>query len=293
MNVSKICLLIFFQLVCNKVFSSSGDSILFINGVLKYACAEIDYSTERKLFSLQATEEKPFIYVYVSHADGIRKPEEMNAPFVFCGTDESKGEEEIAKMRGMGYHTFCYKTYANSAARLNARLLSYENDAISFIVFHEIIHNFLNEQKIRIPYVFEEALCDVVGNYGTLRYAGSSANLNKQEVKHQIRSNEKIYKSLNATVIRIKLSPGKVDYLNSQCEASIKTKLRNSNSFQQDRFNYIVNNAYLLKNQYYAKHYFLLKRVYLKLKSLKALVAIMKYMPDSEGECVLYLNQYL
>jgi len=41
------------------------------------------------------------------------------------------------------------------------------------------------------------------------------------------------------------------------------------NEFQNDRFNYKINNAYLLKNLFYSRYYFMMKKELGKKKSIK------------------------
>lgn len=292
MNLSKTTGLLFFQLISLVSFSSSGDSLPFIDNVRNFAFKTTEYYPDLGFFTRWTSEEKPYLYLYVSYSDSVKKPKEFIYPYFFCGTDEIKAGKEELKLKASGYNTFCYKTYANSTALLNKRLVSYSNEAIVFIVFHELIHNYLGHKSIKIPYEFIEALCDVIGNYGALEYSISTDKLDSISAKSQIEINEKIYDCFNDAILKINQNPSKTSIINADCQETIGSILTKANSFQKDRFDFKVNTAYLLKNGYYCKHYFLLKKVLLKQKSIKALLEIIKGVPENSSECELYLMKF-
>ncbi|MFM9945794.1 MAG: hypothetical protein ACKVQB_11235 [Bacteroidia bacterium] len=291
MPLHKTLLLPFLQTLTLTAFSSPNDSLFFITDVKQFAFKEI--GVEFSDFYIHWTkEEKPYIYLYVSQPDSVKKPTGFNQSYIFCGTDEANATKQETVYKDAGYHTFCYKTYANSSAMLNKRLLSYSKDAIAFIVFHELIHNYLGAKNIKIPYEYNEALCDVIGNYGTLAYAQYTKNIDLDSVKNQIKRNEKIYTYLNSTISKINSNPDKTSACNAKCQKSIYHNLKNANLFQKDRFDYTVNNAYLLKNEYYSKNYFLLKQVLMKQKSIPALLKIMESLPEKSEDYEAYLRRF-
>ena len=110
--------------------------------------------------------------------------------------------------------------------------------------------------------------------------------------KKQICINEKLYKCMNSFISRINSNPEKARQLDKKCNKRIHSILESANTFQRDRFNYEVNNAYLVKNQYYSKNYFLLKKILRKQKSIKGLLEIMKHLPERVEDCVIYLKKY-
>jgi hypothetical protein len=213
--------------------------------------------------------------------------------FYFCGTDERKAESLIDKYSSEGYHVFCYKSYANSQAMWNKRFISYSHEAISFIMLHEFVHHFVFFNNLKIPYEFHEALADVVGNYGTLEFSRETDFLNIDSVQQQIKINEDIYELMNSTIDKININPSDKPIIHHNCHTTISELLLKGNLFQRDRFEFPVNNAFLLKNSYYSKNYFLLKKVYEKQRSIKALLKILKSMPESVIECEAYLKNYL
>lgn len=295
----KILPILFLLFICTNVFPTNNDSLLFVEELKKFAFKEIGVELTGDLYTQWVKEEKPYIYLYVSLPDKVQQPVELTSPFIFFGADEIAANEKALELQLSGYHTFCYKTYANSSARLSTRLLSYPREAISFIVFHEFIHNYIEQQFVKIPYEFNEALCDVVGNYGTLKYSQSTQNVNLMATENQIRTNEKIYMCLNTIILKLNKNsykvnnPKKVLALNESCNKIIHDILKKCNAFQKDRFDFTVNNAYLLKNEYYCKNYFLLKKVLLKQKSIKDFLELMKTLPDKASDCELYLKKFI
>lgn len=280
-----------FLFVCRNVFSVSNDS-LFIEELKEYVFKEIGVELKGEYYVKWSNEKKPFIYVYVSLPDKIESPPGLKSSFIFFGTDEEKAHEKETEFISEGDHTFCYKTYANSAALLNDRFISYSNETKCFIVFHELLHNYLTQEKIKIPYEFNEALSDVIGNYGSMKYSKDTGKISLGLTKHQLCINERLYKSMNSTIEKIKSDPSKTMQVNEKCRRKIQSILKSSDTFQKDRFDYEVNNAYLLKNSYYSRHYFLLKKVLLKQKSIKVLLEVIKNMPEKTVDCVKYLEKY-
>jgi len=54
---------------------------------------------------------------------------------------------------------------------LTPKLLSYPDEAIAFIVFHEVVHQDLLKLGSPIRYNYEEALCDVIANMACVKFA--------------------------------------------------------------------------------------------------------------------------
>ncbi len=284
-------ILFFFQLICVTVFGDVNDSI-FILEIKSFVYKEIGMELKGDLFTKWNKEDKPYQYVYVSLADSIKSPPELKSAFIFCGTDEEQALKKAAEYKEKGNQVFCYKTYANSGALLNSRFISYSGEIKCFILFHELIHNYLSQEKIKIPYEFNEALADVIGNYGALDYSTETKKTDLALTKKQICINEKLYKCMNSFISRINSNPEKARQLDKKCNKRIHSILESANTFQRDRFNYEVNNAYLVKNQYYSKNYFLLKKILRKQKSIKGLLEIMKHLPERVEDCVIYLKKY-
>ncbi len=271
--------------------ASTNDSLQFVEQVKTFAYKEIGIELKGDLFTKSMEVDKPYLYVYVSKPDKIECPKECYN-FISCNTDQELADQKSKEFQLKGYQTFCYKTYANSSAMLNKRFFQYPKEAESFIIFHELIHNYISQLEIKIPYDFNEALCDVIGNYGTVSFFKSDRILDATTAVMQLKHNENIYWCLNKYMSKINAKPTKAVSLNNSCNNMIKTILTECNLFQNDRFNFTVNNAYLLKNQYYSKNYFLLKKVLLKQKSIKDFLEIIKSVPADSDACQKYLLKF-
>jgi hypothetical protein len=240
----------------------------------------------KKSFFEDTVPDSPYIYLYVSEKAAIAKPPELSGNFLFFGHNIDSAGKAAARYDSSGFDTFIYKTNGNSKATINATLLSYEPEAIVFIIFHEYIHNFLHEKMIKIPYEFEEALCDVVGNYLTVDFLRQTKH--KTGSLDQVRVNERIYKQIN----KLTQSINEFNRPFSGAGKNILSLAKKGNSFQRDRFDYAVNNAYLLKNQFYSKHYFTLRRLYFKHKNFAHFLNALANIPAQEEDVLRYLKKY-
>jgi hypothetical protein len=77
------------------------------------------------------------------------------------------------------------------------------------------------------------------------------------------------------------------------CKKIIDNTLTQCNGFQRDRFNYEINNAYLLKNRYYSKHYFLLKALYHHVAEPGEFVKMVCALPANEDAAVKMIEEKL
>jgi hypothetical protein len=287
---NKAILLFIFGLSSLHAFCATGDS-LFFKEVKAFFFKETGTSLNADLYATWKDGDEPYYYLYVSEKDTVKTPAGLKYPFVMCSSDSEASQKEL-EFAGKGYAAFIYKSYANSAGVMNKRLMSYRNESKSFIVFHEMVHKYIEEQHLKIPYEFNEALADVIGNYGTLELSKSSKNMDKDIVEDQIKINEKIYKCINSYVKKINSHPRKVAVLNARCEKRVQSILKKGDLFQQDRFDYKVNNGYLLKNKFYSENYFLLKKVLQNQKSIKEFMELIKYLPGDIEGCKKYLNGF-
>ena len=104
--------------------------------------------------------------------------------------------------------------------------------------------------------------------------------------------NERLYKRINSTIEKINGHPSETIKINAKCSRKINAILKSSDAFQKDRFNYEVNNAYLLKNSFYSVHYFLLKKVLHTQKSIRKLLEVIKHLPENPDDCIKYLEKF-
>jgi hypothetical protein len=225
-------------------------------------------------------------YVYVSENSSIKRPE--NEPyFRFFGSDIEKAKEAQKELIEKGFHTMLYRTAATSAAKLYSPLATYPHHCLSFIAFHEAhhLHRKAGARKA-IPYSFEEAAGDVLGNYVSLDFANSFPQLvNSESVKHQINVNESLYKKINATRKKIdSIKDSKHSF--KKLENFIAHKLKKEDNFKKDRFLYPINNAFFIRYGYYTSNYFLLKALFIHAKSPVKFLAYLDTMPENETEAV-------
>ncbi len=292
MKTKKIVFLLLILLSTSpKIFSIKKDSLLFIQEVKNFSFKEIGVELKGDFFTKIKETEKPYIYVYTSLPYAIENPIGYES-FFFCDTNTALANKKIAEYKAQGYHTFLYKTFANSEAMLNKRFFMYPKEAEVFIIFHELTHNYIAQQNLKVPYDYNEALSDLIGNYGTLNFYKANNSKEFNIAQTQMYNNERIYFCMNSYIAGINRKPRKADLLDTKCDNEIKIILKECNLFQNDRFNFTVNNAYLLKNQFYSKNYFLLKKVLQKQKTIKALLDVMKSLPENSEECEKYLLRF-
>jgi hypothetical protein len=272
--------------------SSQGSDSLFISQVKDFVFKEMGVQLEGQFYTHRDTSEEPLYYIYVSLKDRVEKPFGINQDYT---SFHSKWNANVRSMyyHNMGYSPFMYLAYCYSDTPLNARLLSYRKESVTMIAFHELMHNYISQFKLDIPYDFNESTCDIIGNYGALKYAKESHSIDLKTTNNQLKLNEKIYTCMNAFITKINADPKQSEQLLSQCQIKINKLLKHADKFQNDRFNYDVNTGYLLKNQYYSKNYFLLKKVFLKQKSMKDFLEIINHLPANEADCQTYLKRYL
>jgi predicted aminopeptidase len=177
-----------------------------------------------------------FVYLYASYSDRIEPADTAYKDFRYFES-ETQAIKRENELRALGYQTLLYKTAGTSGVLLSSKMLSYPDEAIAFIVFHEAVHNDLRTRKKRTPpYVYEEALCDAVANYACLRFAEKTKMLNKQKVLKQKAAFESLYKMLNANREKLdKLTGEKRKAVLVASQGKIKAVTTKANRFVKDR----------------------------------------------------------
>ncbi len=280
-------------ILLSVAWNTSGanrDSVL-IDAVKKFIVSESQFNLGKRFYTRWSKTNKPYINLYISSSDKVESP--INVTYTGFGTNEEAAHEQAAKHEALGHHAFVYKTYATSSAELNERFISYPEEAKYFIILHEFIHHFIRDLRWRIPYEFEEAIGDVVGNYGSIEFMQQFEAANLKSINKQKSRNERIYKVINKTTEVINRKPGKANELNLKCQKRIERVLRHGDQFQKDRFGYPVNNAYLLKNRFYSENYFSLRKLYQKTGTLKDFLNIIKSGPSDPEKFGAYINSHL
>ncbi|HLP52357.1 MAG TPA: hypothetical protein VK154_15825 [Chitinophagales bacterium] len=194
-----------------------------------------------------------FVYLYVSLPDTIALPD-MVKSMVWSFEREDSAIATSNKLKSRGYNTLVYKTAGTSGAYLNHKLLSYPDEAIAFIVFHEAVHKHVGQM---VEYNYVEALCDAVAVRASVKFAEKTGRLNLAKVFQQKNVIEKAYAFLNTKRVELdKKQMDKQEKIFKTCDAKIKSLTNNANRFLKDRLTYPVNNAYFIRVQSYAIHYF-------------------------------------
>jgi len=204
-------------------------------------------------------------YIYVSRPDTLAPPEGVDA-FIYIGEDSLRADSVFFTYAIQNYHSLHYRTAGTSAAKLNAALWNYPEEAFVFIVIHEAVHVHLQRMHKKIPYEDEEALCDATADHFGPLFLRSISGEYKAALR-QRKINENIYAKLNHAEDRFYKEKTKAEMLRARTEKDVQRQLKKANAFQVDRYNYPVNNAYLMRYHSYAHNYFFFRAQYLEYNS--------------------------
>lgn len=193
-----------------------------------------------------------FVYLYVSLPDTIALPD-MVKSMVWSFEREDSAIATSNKLKSRGYHTLVYKTAGTSGAYLNHKLLSYPDEAIAFIVFHEAVHRHVGQM---VDYNYVEALCDAVATRASVKFTEKTGRLNLAKVFQQKNVIEMAYAFLNANRAELDRIKTRRQKIFNTCSAKLKRLTKDANQFVKDRMTYPVNSAYFIRVQSYAIHYF-------------------------------------
>jgi hypothetical protein len=190
------------------------------------------------------------MYCYVYAYDPRTKKSPLEGAFQYYGNNETGAKKFADSLQQAGHEIMLYKTAGTSAAKITARMLDYSPMSICFILLHEAVHRHRGNTSSGLPYVFEEALCDLVANQHLFDLRAVS--FDKSPLLFVYNSvNEKLYALVNET------AAGKISL--KKANKKLKSILSHADAFQRDRFGYTINHAYLERYRSYCKHYFLLK----------------------------------
>ena len=276
MDISKVCLNVFFfvALIPNTGKASAYDSTVIV-ALKEFIDSGLGYKTRDQFFTTWSEGGKPAVVVYVNPQNSIGTLGKGNSKVIGVGYDDEQAKKIAMRYDSLGFHTLIYKTYGTGRTELSPRLLSYSPESTSFIVLHEFIHHYIMDRKLNLPPEYHEALGDILGNYGTIEFSRQSSLVSKRSAKAQRMRNEKIYKAINHAILKINNDSTQVAKMNAKCRARID-KILGDDLFQDDRFNYKVNNAYLFRYRSYTEKYFVLKKLLKKQKSIRGLLKVLE-----------------
>lgn len=265
-----------------------------VNQVKKIAIKEFGLIPGKDAYTKWEKGAGLYNYLYVSRVDAIAPPKGFKN-FKAFGTNEEKALKAKQEYDEQGFQTMLYKTAGTSSARLNKGLMSYRPESICFIVLHECVHRHLRKSGIRIPYVMEEALCDLYANEGTITIAKKGKSiLNFQTSEHQRKTNERLYSMINRGLnyfTKHDVEGNRI--LLDGMQSELREILPEADSFQNQRFNYEISTAYLMRNRSYAQHYFLLKRLYKKQGNFQDTMKFLEDIPKEFSQTAWIIDEYL
>ena len=232
-----------------------------------------------------AGSENPNYYLYVSEKDTLMSALNHRKSFIIFGHNFNKAKKEKEYYDKLDYSTLLYETYGTSVTQLSNHLLSYSNESIAFIAFHEATHQHINK-KAKIPYSLVESVCDIVGNYGTLNLFSENKKLSKRKAKKQIKQIEGIAFEINRLINNTELELDK-----SKLTKEIEKLNKKKNKFKIERYDYEINNAYLIRNKSYTQYYFKLKNLLALIGDLKEFMEFINNLPRNESECISEIDK--
>jgi len=270
---------ILFTLISFATFSQSlprdtskyEHKIVFIKKVATLIHDSLKLKIGDDFYTRFSENDSMFSYVYVSRKDTICKV--TDDAFIYFGNHPYDAKVKADDFSKAGFDVMLYQTAGTSGAFISKRLLEYDELSIAFIMIHEAIHRHIANSHSTIPYEFEESIGDVIANSFCGWYSGASV---KKYFDFAFK-NEKIYSLIN------RCSKGKLS--KEKCTKKINAQLKNASLFQKDRFNYTVNNAYLLRNSFYTKRYFQLRELYQRIKKPKIFIDEMMKLPADLKRC--------
>ncbi len=290
--------LILFNIVIGQSFilcswaQSSIDSVFFekidiLKKIKQHCRADLGMAVQDYFYRDWAMDEGAYISLYVSEVDTLRGIFGSWNRKSF-GKDLRRAEYQANKYISKGFQVHLYRTAGNATTELSRLLLSYPSEDICFIAFHEATHHHIRV-FCRLASIVEEAVCDLVGNYASLKFSRLSEEVSFRKVKRKVKMREmiamKINQILEETNSRGDLSRGKhVEELEGLMK---KWKRRKEvNQFMIDRYWYPINNAYFLRNRIYTAHYFELKEILKQLGSINAFLSYVTALPSDARKAV-------
>jgi hypothetical protein len=268
------------------------NSLKLIREIEHFGRRELKLKLHNHFYTQWQLVEQPNTYLYVSRADSILLPTGANT-FQFFGTDTLAAKLAADSIKNTGLDAMIYRTSGNSAVRLTHQLLNYPEEAIIFIVLHEMAHVHSNQKKLKIPYSAEESFGDFLGNiageFFVRKYHPELiADFIKQKETHE--SLYKLFKNMEINAQGVSKSEKISIYYSAQKQ--LNSIIVSANKFQHDRFEYPMNHAYILRNRYYYAWYFEYKCLNSKINNLREMTTFYSHFPSNEIELRKLIKSY-
>lgn len=290
MKFKTICITVFL-VICFQAYSQSStdnetsSKLELIENIKGFCINDLNMELSEHFYSNWAKSEKPNYYLYVSKKDTLMSALNQQSSFISFGHDFNKAQKGKDYYDQLDYSTLIYETYGTAATQLSNHLLSYSDESIAFIAFHEATHQHIRN-KAKIPYSIVESVCDVVGNYGTLSLFSEYKKFSKRKANKQIQQIENLAFDINRLINNTE--PGLVK---SKLTKEIQKLNKKKNKFKIERYDYEINNAYLIRNKSYTQYYFKLKNLLTLMGGLKEFIEFINNLPKNESECILEIDK--
>lgn len=268
--------------------SITNQKINLINSLVAYGEEHLELSIKKGFFADWSSNEDPHYFLYVSEPDKVEVPKGVKEYFNF-GLDKAAAEAKQKEFVKAGKHTLLYSREGAHDFTITNALLGYSNESIALLIFHEASHQHFGK-RAKLSLSLEEAACEVMGTFGAKFYAERNDSIDEKKVKKMVKLIEKAYQVFNDTASKVSSDQASNDRLYHKLESKLFNDFHKSDSFIQQRFIHPVNNAYLLKNLFFARDYQLLKSVAEKDKFINSFLYTLEKLPKNEEKAILELK---
>ncbi len=262
-----------------RLSEQEKQSIKLIRELEKFGKKTLHLQLNKKFYTEWQIPEQQNTYLYTSRSDSILLPDHFPA-FEFFGTDTLAARIKADSLSNVGFDELIYRTSGTSAVRLTHYMLYYPPEAIVFIVLHEMAHVHRQQAKLEIPYAAEESFGDFLGNVAGEYFVQKYHPEFLKEFQLQRKIHENLYALFIKAESRLQGRTGIAkNSINAQSQVHLNNLLLSANAFQCDRFDYKMNNAYLLRNRFYYRWYNLFLETYNSGKTFPEMVNYYSVFP--------------
>jgi hypothetical protein len=233
------------------------DKFKFINDIKKFIVDSTDYKIDTTLFysNYNALDSAFYYYVYVSEVNKLKVPKGFKN-FTFFNSDSLKALQFIESFNDKEKVSYLYRTAGNSSAKINLQLLSYYNEEMAFIIFHEATHHYIQNLNPALPYEFNESLCDAMGISLLKRFATQyPAFFNPDGLLNFEKALTSIHRLNVYALLELKENPRKSEQIYERLQQKISDYTIYS-GFLRERYAGTINSAWMLRNKFYSGAYF-------------------------------------
>lgn len=276
------------------VFAEQSDTarkLELIKDLKLFAKEHLELDFKKDFYSDWSLDDKLHYYLYVSSADKVQSPPEIK-DYLYFGANHDGALAKQKEYIEAGYHTLIYSREAAHDYTITNSLLSFSDECLALVIFHDATHQHLSKHG-RLSVKLEEATCEVMGTFGAQFYAEKHDVLDLKKVKKLNKLLDKTYIQVNKLITMVSDDKTKNEQIYRRFENRMFGDFERGNAFLKERFIHPVNNAYLLKNQYYAEYFKLIKSVAEKDKFISTFLYTMEHLPKKEEKAVAELREMI